>query len=285
MGILLALTALISWGLGDFLIQRSARKFGDWVALFYITAFGAIILFPFALKDLAPAFASHSILLWLAAIVTLLFALLDFEALRIGKISVIEPVYAFEIPIAALLAAYFAHEQLTATQILLIFSVMLGIFLISTRSFSHFKRIHLEKGAWFAAFATIGMGIANFLFGVGSRATSPLMINWFVDVFVAVACIVYLLSAGRAREIIADFKNNRRLILTVSFFDNLAWVAFSSAMLFIPIAVATGISEGYIAFAGGLGLIFNREKLKKHQWAGFLLAAVAVIALAIVTDK
>jgi drug/metabolite transporter (DMT)-like permease len=285
MGILLALTALISWGLGDFLIQRSARKFGDWVALFYVTAFGAIVLFPFVLNDLVSSFTFHSALLWLAAVVTLFFALLDFEALRVGKISVIEPIYAFEIPVAALLAAYFVHERLTAIQILLIFSVMLGIFLISTRSFSHFKRIHLEKGVWFAAFATIGMGMANVLFGVGSRVTSPLVVNWVVDTFIAIICLVYLFSTGQARKIGIDVKNNARPILTVGFFDKLAWVSFSYAMLFIPIAVATGISEGYIAFAGGLGLIFNKEKLKKHQWVGFVLAAIAVIALAIVTDK
>jgi multidrug transporter EmrE-like cation transporter len=56
-------------------------------------------------------------------------------------------------------------------------------------------------------------------------------------------------------------------------------------MLLIPIGVATGISEGYIAFAGGLGLVFNKEKLKAHQWVGFLLAVAAVVALAIITDK
>ena len=54
MGILLAITALIAWGLGDFLIERSARKFGDWVALFYMTSFGAIVLSPFCPERLAP---------------------------------------------------------------------------------------------------------------------------------------------------------------------------------------------------------------------------------------
>lgn len=285
MGILLAVTALLSWGLGDFLIQRSARKFGDWMALLYITAFGAIVLFPFVVNSIASSFASHGILLWIAAIVTLFFALLDFESLRVGKISIVEPIYAFEIPVAAVLAAYFAHEHLTMAQSILIISVMAGIFLISTRSFNHLKQIRIEKGVWVAVFGTIGMGTANFLFGVGSRATNPLVVNWFADIFVALVCLCYLFFSGRMHEIAADLKNNRRLIFTVSFLDNLAWVAFSYAMLFIPIGVATGISEGYVAFAGSLGLVFNKEKLKVHQWVGFLLAVVAVVALAIITDK
>lgn len=285
MGILLSVTALLSWGLGDFLIQRSARKFGDWIALFYITAFGSIVLFPFVARDIVPAVTAHPILLWLAAIATLLFALLDFESLRVGKISVVEPIYAFEILIAALLAAFFAHEELSFLQIVLILSVMVGIFLISTKSLNHLKRISVEKGVWLAVFATIGMGMANFLFGVGSRETNPLIVNWFVNTFVAIICLIYLFATKRIRTMADDLKDNHRLVLTVSFFDNLAWVAFSYAMLFIPIGVATGISEGYIAFAGGLGLVFNSEKLKRHQWAGFLLVTIAVVTLSIITDK
>lgn len=69
----------------------------------------------------------------------------------------------------------------------------------------------------------------------------------------------------------------------MSFFDNLAWVAFSAAMLYIPMGVATGISEGYIAFAGGLGLLLNNEKLRPHQWVGFVVAIVSVIILAFIT--
>ena len=49
-----------------------------------------------------------------------------------------------------------------------------------------------------------------------------------------------------------------------SFIDNLAWVAFAYATLYVPIAIATGISESYIALAAALGIIINKEKLKKH---------------------
>jgi len=285
MGILLAFVALLSWGFGDFLIEKSTRRFGDWVALFYITTFGSIVLFPFVYSDISRSFSAHGMLLLAASGVILFAGLLDLEALRIGKISVIEPIYALEIPVAAVLAAYVIHETLTVPQTVFIVAIMAGIFLISTRSFSALKKIHTEKGVLQAVVATIGMGAVNFLFGVGSRETSPLMINWFTSVFVALVALIYLIWTSRTHEIIADLKKEKLLAFGVSFFDNLAWVSFSYAMLFIPIAIATGISEGYIAFAGALGLAFNREKLQRHQWVGFFLVVISVVLLAFITDK
>lgn len=284
MGILFALTALFSWGLGDFLIQRSARKFGDWIALFYVTAFSAVLLFPFVYHDLGSALTNHGPFLWIASGVILLAALFDFEALRVGKISIVEPIYALEIPITAVLALIVLHERLSHAQVLLVAFSMIGTFLISTRSFSHFKKIHLEKGIWYAFIAMIGMGLSSFLFGVGSRAINPLMINWFTSAFMACVSFLYLLATSRLHEVMNDFQHHKRLIVNMAFFDTLAWVTFSYACLSIPIAIATSISEGYIILGGALGLVFNREKLKRHQLVGFFLAVVSVIILSIITD-
>ncbi|MGC9598880.1 MAG: DMT family transporter [Minisyncoccia bacterium] len=283
MGVLLAITALLSWGLGDFLIQRSTRRFGDWVALFYITAFGAIILFPFAYPGLRAAIHNHPLLLLIACLVLLFAALFDFEAMRIGKLSVVEPIFAFEIPVTAFLAAYFIKELLTPGQVFFTATLIAGIFLVSARSPSYLKNIRLEKGTWYAVLGTIGLGASSFLFGLGARETNPLVINWITDAFIAIVSILYLALTSRLGGIWSDFRNNKRLILNVSFFDKLAWVTFSYATLFIPIAVATGISEGYIAFAAGLGLMFNKEKLRLHQWIGLLLAIASVIVLALTT--
>jgi drug/metabolite transporter (DMT)-like permease len=61
--------------------------------------------------------------------------------------------------------------------------------------------------------------------------------------------------------------------------DNLAWVCYSYATLFVPIAIATGISESYIALAAALGLVVNREQLNRHQLVGIVVVLVAVVAL------
>jgi drug/metabolite transporter (DMT)-like permease len=283
MGILLAFTAMLAWGVGDFLIQKSTRKFGDWIALFYITAFGSIVLFPFVYQEIAAAVSVHAVLLFIASFVVLGAALLDFEAFRVGKISVVEPMYALEIPTVATLAAYIIHERLSIPQIFFVTILIIGIFLISIRNFDYFKNFKPEKGIWYALLGAIAMGAANFLFGLGSREINPLMINWFTNIFITFIALIYLISASRLGEVADGFKKNKKFILNVSFLDNLAWVAFSYATLFIPIAIATGLSEGYIALAAGLGLWFNAEKLKRHQWIGLVLALSSVIILSFLT--
>lgn len=284
MGILFAILALVSWGLGDFLIQRSTRKFGDWQTLFFITAAGAIFTFPIIARDLAALSLSQIILLTFSSIVILVAALLDFESLKIGKISVVEPIYAFEILITTVVAAVFIQELLSFWQIALLLLLIIGIFLVATKSFSKFKRFSLEKGVWLAIAATVNMGLVNFLFGFSGRQTSPVMINWFISAVVAGACIIYLFYKKSWPQVAQNLRRQYPLILAVSFFDNLAWIAFAFSALFLPLAIATGISESYIALAAILGIIFNRERLKRHQWIGFIIVVCAAIALAFITE-
>src|SRR3989344_2206189 len=285
MGIAFALLALFSWGIGDFLIQRSARRFGDWIALFYITAFGTVGLLPFVWRDIPRVFESGGELPILAGstIVLLFAAILDFEALRIGKISVMEAVYAFEVPVTLVLSRYFINERLSALETALILSLVVGTMLVSTRSFSINKKAVLEKGVWYAIFATLGMGAVNFLFGVGARETTPLLINWFTSACIAVISLAYLAVRGRASEITRYFRENAPLVTSVGVMDNLAWVAYAYSVTYIPIAIATGISESYIALAAGLGIFVNKERLKPRQFTGLALCVVAVVILSWIT--
>jgi uncharacterized membrane protein len=67
--------------------------------------------------------------------------------------------------------------------------------------------------------------------------------------------------------------------------DNAAWIAYSYSTLYIPITIAISISEGYIALAALLGLIFNKEKLNKHQYLGLILAIISAVVLAMITPE
>lgn len=280
-GILFAFIALISWGFGDFFIQKTTRALGSSKALFFIGATGSIGLLPFVKNNLPFLGKADLLLLGILGIVVLFTTVFDFEALRQGKIAVVEPIIGLELPLTVGLSITLAQESLTAMQAVLICVVFAGVMFAITRHHSrlHYHKRIFEKGAIFAGIGAVGMALSNFLVGVSSQGISPLVTIWFAHSVLAAVCGAYLLFAGRFGSLLADVRNHSRIIMGQSVLDNTAWVAFAVSTTYIPIAIATTISESYIALAVLLGLFVNHERLKAHQVAGVALATVGVIAL------
>jgi drug/metabolite transporter (DMT)-like permease len=251
LGIIFAFAAMLCWGFGDFLIQRFARKIGDWESLLSISIVGAIIIFPFIYKELPDLFSNTKglVILILASVVMLLAALLDFEALKKGKISVSEPIFALEIPVSLSLAFIILSEGIKVEQALLIVGLVIGLVLVSLKTYHFNKKVWLEKGVILAVLGALFMGVTNFLFGFGARETSALIINWFTSVFLVIACLLYLLFSKRFRNFIKDVQKDKKLLLSMCLLDNIAWVAFAYAMVIAPIAIAVALSESYIVIA------------------------------------
>lgn len=285
MGMLFVLLAILCWGVGDFLIQRSARKLGDWEALFFITLFATVGLFPFVYPSLSALALSDLLVLSTASIVILFAALLDFDALRVGKISIIEPIYTLEIPITVALATLVLGEHLSTEQLGLIGLLLIGIFLVTNKRLGRVHARMLERGVFAAILATIGMGASNFLFGFAARATGPLMINWFTSAFMVVATLGYLLYRREGSRILRHWRSHKALITGVGIVDNAAWIAFSTSMLYLPIGIATGLTESYVVLAAMLGITLNRERLALHQKVGLVIAIAAATALAFTVES
>ena len=285
-GIGLSFVAMLCWGFGDFLIQKSARKIGDWEALFFITLFGAVILAPFAYKNAIAALAgSGEELLVLALLCVILFfaAMLDFEALRVGKLAVIEPIWSFEVPVAAVLSFFILFERIDLAQTILIVALLVGLAFVSLRKKFDFKKLLLERGTLLAFFGAVMMGAANFFMGWSSRLSDPLVANFISDLFIALVTGVVLIATGKFHKTVRDISTNKSVLIPMSVADKAAWVAYAFAMSLAPIAVATALSESYIIIAVMLGLVINHERLEYHQKAGLALAVMSALVLAAIT--
>lgn len=285
-GILFALGALVSWGFGDFLIQRTTRRLGDWETLLVISLFGVLMLAPFMYNsaELGLLFSDNLFYLLLGMSVVLLFAaILDFEALKEGKIAVVEPVYALEVPVTAIFAFFVVNESLEVFQVALITLLIAGLAMISLRSYHFSRKAWLERGVLLAIIGTVFMGATNFLVGFGSRVTSPLLTNWFIDIFLMGVSFFYIFSNKRLGRMVRDFSTHKKLVLSVSFLDNIAWIFFAFAASLIPIALALALSESYIALAALLGFLISKEKLLMHQKAGLIIALLSGAALTVLT--
>ena len=283
-GIGLAFVAMLCWGIVDFLIQKSTRRIGDFETLFLITLFGAAVLLPFVYDDLPALFADGSritlFVLFGGSLILFIAALLNFEALREGKISVVEPIWSLEIVAASVLGFSVLGERLSLPEIVLITMLMAGLMLVSFRGkvFSH--RHFLERGALLALLGALAMGSANFFVGWGARLSDPLMVNFVFNVVIAFLSGAYLLRNGRFARSFRDLARYRTSLVPMIITDNAAWVSYAFAMTLIPIAIATALSESYIIIAVILGLAVGRERLAAHQKVGLVAAVVAAIALA-----
>jgi len=286
LGILFAFGALLFWGFGDFFIQKTTRTIGTWKALFCITALGSVVLLFFIRQELLRTSPHHLALLGLVSLITLFAALFDFEALKRGKIAIVEPVIGLELPITVGLGIFIWHENVTSWQLFCIALIFIGILLTITEHHTHLhyhKRL-FEKGVLFAGIGAIGMALVNFTTGVASQETSPLLTIWFVHTFLALMSGGYLCITGDMRTLWRDCKRHPCTVAAQSILDNLAWISYASATTLIPIAVTTAISESYIILASTLGILLNKEKLQSHQFLGVALTTVTVVTLAWLTN-
>src|SRR3989344_1073824 len=179
LGIIYALGALFSWAFGDLFIQRKSRILGIWKALFFITFFGFVGLFPLIKDEIPILLQNTENLIWLlvAVVIVLFAALFDFEALKEGKFAVIEPILGIELPITVALSLFILKENISLSQGILIFLTFIGILLAVTTKIHHLKyhkRI-LEKGVIIAVAAAVAMALTNFIIGISSQKTSPIM--------------------------------------------------------------------------------------------------------------
>lgn len=283
LGLLFAFAALLFWAVGDFSIQRATRSVGNWKALFFIGALGTVGIFPFVRGDLGLIFGNQRnfLLLFLLSTITLVSALFLFEALKRGKLAIIEPIFGLELLFTVAMSILFGGEKLSLFVYGLSAVVFLGVMLVAAKRLEHlhFHKTLFEKGVIYAGIGSLGMGLINFLTGIGSQTISPLVTIWFTHSFLAIACFSYLLWKGEAMRLVGDVIRYPKEIIVSSVFDNFAWVAYAFSMSLIPISIATTVSESYIALSVLAGIYINHEKVRLHQKLGIALAVVGVIIL------
>ncbi|MBI4209917.1 MAG: DMT family transporter [Candidatus Diapherotrites archaeon] len=281
--VLAAFGAMLCWGIGDFLIQKSVRKIGDIETLAFIGIVGAVGLLPFIAQDFHKLSQGNVLFLAGIGIVTFIVAVLNFEALKQGKLSVVEVILELELPVTVILGFIFLRESLTLAQLAVISTVFIGIMLMATRhlSIGHFAR-NLERGAMIAGASAIGMGLVNFLTGVGAKGISPIMVIWVPWIGFTALCLAYLWKKGALRELLSNASKYPALLAATGAFDTAAWLLFAIAVSGSQISLIIGVTESYPAIAIALGVWLNKESVMLHQYFGAALAIASSIALALI---
>lgn len=280
--LLAAFAAMLCWGFGDFFIQRSVRRVGDVQALAWIGVIGVIGLAPFIIKDLPLLANAYGLsILLILGVITFIAAIVSFEAYKKGKLSVVEVLLELELPITVILGMMFFRESPSVIQFGIMGLIFLGIILMAIKK-PNFKEPFkgLEKGVWFAVLGAIGMGLLNFFTASGAKNVSPLMAVWVPWVVFTVISLAFIARREGLGGFVSGGLKHKGILLAMGIFDTLAWLFYAFAVMGNELSITTAITESYPAIGLFLGLWFNGERIKKHQYLGAGIAIICSILLA-----
>lgn len=283
--ILLAFGAMLSWGVGDFLIQRTVKRIGTLETLAWITGSSAVIMIPIIVYRGITLTPRELLMLALLGVVTFVSGLLDFKALSIGKLSVMETIMAIELPLTIMLGVIAFNERLNVGQWLLVLVIFIGIILVSV----NFKNLHhrdfLEKGTIIAIISGVVFALVNFFSADLAKTIDPMMAIWFPWLACGTISFIYI-SRFKKRHFRQFVKNSYRhwkLIAWVSAVDLAAWLFYAFAVENEELSITIAITESYIVIALILGVIINKEKIRPLQYLGAALAIIGSIAIGLIS--
>ena len=289
LAIVFAFLAMIAWGVGDFLIQKTVKKIGNLEAMFWINIIAGLGLLPLVIKDIP--LMLDPVNLWPIILITVtdfLFAYFLFRAYQQGKLSVVETVLLAEIPLTIILGLVFFHEYLSLTQLVFILLIVIGIFLISRPKPSRwvkFKNFFLgqgrvwEKGLGLSLVAVIFSAFYNLLTAVNARNISAFAAVWIPWVVVSIFLAVFISYKQGFKDLWERTLKFKGLVLATGIIDTAAWVFYALAVIRKDMAIVTAIVSGYAVIAMFLDVKFNKQSIGAWQYLGACLVVGGAVAI------
>ncbi|MBT3322289.1 MAG: DMT family transporter [Anaerolineae bacterium] len=271
---ILGLTSALSWGIGDFAGGLASRKMGAYRAVMYGEAIGLIFAF-LAIPFVNEPFPDSHTLKWsiTAGLIGTIGLLALFEAMRVGRISIVAPLSAL---IGAIIPVVVGSvvEGLPQPIVYLAFGLALfAVVLISREKdeTEHKKGNHLLL----PLLAGTAFGLYFVFMNEASKTLviGPLIAARFSGM---ISIALYLLFKQESFRI----KSGSWHLLTLNgFFDvggNLFYILAAQAGRLDISAVLSSLYPGVTVF---LAWFILKEKLQLSQWIGIILALIAIILI------
>jgi drug/metabolite transporter (DMT)-like permease len=282
MGILLGLTAALSWGLADYFAAVASRRTGSFrvVLGFHLVAVVLLTLLLVGTGETLSEVTSDD-LAWFAFLGLLgaLSYLCFYRALAIGPISIVSPIVSAYAAATVLCAVVIGGERLEAGEVLAIVVVLLGVLLASSdlAQFRARERIAL-LGIMLALVTAVAIGA--FVYGIAYFSATY---GWLVPIFLARGFSTLFLVPVSLRGGEWRFPDRSpRLLATISLIavvDTLGYVAFNLGVRHADTSVVATAAAPYSVVPIVFGVALLHERPRWAQWAGISLVLAGLILL------
>jgi len=280
MGIFLGLVTALSWGSSDFISRFVSRKLGALRAVFYMQAWGFLLLSValIFLPGQNHLFDGSGWRPWawgiLAGTINTFAMLALYQAFAVGKLTIVAPVSA-SYPALTVLLSFLSGENLTLLRYIGIAVTILGVVFVARGEGGSAQPKDdplpiSHQGLLWALAAAFGFGVLFWLLGIRIiPATGPFAAVWLIRVSGTVIALTILL----VRRIPARLVGKTTALQTVGtgFLDTGAFLFSNLGMQLEQVSVVSVLGSLYGAVTVGLAALFLRERVGRLQWCGIAL--------------
>ena len=269
----------MAWGLGTFCSARSSRIIGAWSVVAWVMLFGLVANLVVIAVGPRPGSLGAADLAWMlvSGLGNAVGLLLEYTALRRGKVGIVTPVTSTEGAIAAVLAVA-AGEALGVAPAGLLAMIALGIVLAGVAPDEPTLDQRKSGAFWLAALAALSFGIGIYATG---HLSASLPVGWAVlpPRLVGVAIVTIPLALSRRLRL---SRSVLPLVVFTGLAEVLGFVSFAVGAR-ESVAIAAVLGSQFAVVAGVAAYVLLRERLTRLQLAGVVLILVGVAALTWVT--
>jgi drug/metabolite transporter (DMT)-like permease len=286
MGILLGLTAALSWGLADYFAALASRRTGPFrVVLGFHLAAMVLLTVLLVVTGEGLSDVSGGDLAWFAflGLLGVVSYLAFYRALAIGPISIVSPIVSAYAAVTVVCAVLIGGERLAAGETAAIVVVILGVLLASSdlAQMRHIERVAL-LGILLALLTAVVIGA--FVYGVAYFSDEY---GWLVPIFLArgFTTLLLVLVSLRGGEWRFEDRSPRLLatIVGIAVVDTLGYVAFNFGVRHADTSVVATAAAPYSVVPIVAGVFLLHERPRVTQWAGISLVIAGLVLLGMVS--
>ncbi len=283
-GIALAIVAMVSWGVADFLAKKAIDQIGyrtsiiiNQAVAFLPTLF--IAAFFFKIPNFSPLLAGEIFLAGATGVIGYIFFYKGFGK---GNVSVVAPITASWSVITVLLAAILFSEALTPLQIVGVIAVFIGVFFAST-NFAELKK-SIKIGGWSAgapdaAVAMIAWGISYALLKPITSAVGPIMALFLLKILAVTALFSW--TCVTKTKVSFPAKMIFLFLAVAGLLDFSAYLAFNFSLNTQYVSVVSAIVATAPAITIALAYVFLKERIVRNQKFGIIAILVGLVLISL----
>jgi drug/metabolite transporter (DMT)-like permease len=286
MGILLGLTAALSWGLADYFAAMASRRAGSFrVVLGFHLAAMVLLVALLLVTGEGLSDVPGGDLAWLAFIGVLggVSYLAFYRALAIGPISIVSPIVSAYAAVTVVCAVLIGGERLAAGETAAIVVVIVGVLLASS-DLAQMRRLERIAVLGILLALATAVVIGAFVYGVAYFSAEY---GWLVPIVLArgFSTLFLVVASLRGGEWRFPDRSPRFLIaiVLIASVDTLGYVAFNFGVRHADTSIVATAAAPYAVVPIVAGVFLLYERPRTTQWAGIGLVMAGLILLGLVS--